>query len=169
MMLGRTALAHLRHSFQQHGHLRQLETSKSTEHLSTKGIDDNSMSTSSSSGIAESRYSARRKSVTSRRNSTRRSSSVSTIRRFSSTSDDDGVVLISSDNYFDPNSELLKFDANSTRSKFDLLHAVRYKVEHLEISRASSGEKRRLCSILGDHLRCGDADLILYSAQVRFS
>ena len=77
------------------------------------------------------------------------------------------MIKSSLNHFFDPNSELLKFDGNSTRSKFDLLHAVRYKVEHREISRSSSGEKRRLCSILGDHLRCGDADLILYSAQVR--
>ena len=188
-MLGRAALAHLRHSFQQHGQIRSLETSKSTEHLSTQhltteqlsnkttklDVDDQSMSTSSSSGIVGSH---RRKSVSSksRRNSrtlspsSRRSSSVSTNRRLSTSSaaivdtDDDGVILVNDDKrrYFDSTST---FEGKSS-SKFDLLHAVRYKLEHNEIGRASAAEKRRLCSVLGDHLRCGDADLILYSAQV---
>jgi hypothetical protein len=179
MMLGRAALAHLRHSFQQHGQIRSLETSKSTEQLSTKttklDVEDRSMSTSSSSGIVGSQ---RRKSVSSKSRrssrtlspSSRRSSSVSTHRRLSTSSaaivdtDDDGVVIVNDDKrrYFDSCST---FEGKSS-SKFDLLHAVRYKLEHNEIGRATAAEKRRLCSVLGDHLRCGDADLILYSAQV---
>jgi len=169
MMLGRAALAHLRNSFQQHGSgggvsLRQIETSKSSEQLTSTttktratsncdivDIDDDteqSMSTSSSSGVVGGqRRSARQKSVSTkkqRRTSrtvspslSRRSSSVSTSRRFSTSSavvvdtDDDGVVLVkdgSKRHYFDPESTLIKFDGNSTSSKFDLLHAVRYKV-----------------------------------------
>ena len=162
MMLGRAALAHLRNSFQQHGHLRQLDTSsKSSEEISTKKSVDERMSTSSQRRRTTK---TRRTSRTVSPSSTRRSSSVSTTgRRYSTSSaaivdtDDDGVVLI---------AENSAFDGNETLSKFDLLHAVRYKLEHNEISRASSAEKRRLCSVLGDHLRCGDADLILYSAQV---
>ena len=104
--------------------------------------------------------------------SSRRSSSVSTNRRLSTSSaaivdtDDDGVVLIG-DHATGFIDTATKFDGNLTLSKFDLLHAVRYKLEHNEIGRASLAEKRRICSVVGDHLRCGDPDLVLYASQVR--
>ena len=184
MMLGRAALAHLRSSFQQHGPIRNnLQTSKSSEQLSKQRVDNNndvnvnvnvgsqSMSSRRSSNTRRQQSKSRRSSRTVSPSS-RRSSSVSTNRRLSTSSaaivdtDDDGVVLIG-DHATGFIDTATKFDGNLTLSKFDLLHAVRYKLEHNEIGRASPAEKRRICSVLGDHLRCGDPDLVLYSAQAR--
>lgn len=189
MMLGRAAFAHLRNSFQQqHAQIRQhLETSKSTEQLSSKRVVDSVnvvVEEQQSMSSVASLNRERRKSVSSSKSrrtvspsstSTRRSSSVSasTNRRSSTSSanvvdtDDDGVVLVNDGAkicYIDTTST---FDGNLTLSKFDLLHAVRYKLEHNEIGRASLAEKRRICSVVGDHLRCGDPDLVLYASQVR--
>ncbi len=51
-------------------------------------------------------------------------------------------------------------EVQPANSKFELLESIRIKLTDQDLSRATASEKRSVISIIGEHLRCGDAELV---------